>query len=414
MIPTLFGVLLLTFILFNVVGGSPAALVLGKHADAEALEGYDELHGYNKPLFWGRWVPTRAWEDYEASQTVSTNWLVAGGSSKTVDWAFALRPGTPYRLVVRYRLAGGRALCRWGVGEQVLNAAPNGETVRIDLKTPPDETCEQMLLTVEGTDALQIESLKIRRRVERPWDSQFLHFIGAALRFDFGESAETHERVLTLLKQGIGPSLCLTIPIFIGGLVMALGMALLCAWFRDRWVDRLIIVAATVLMSVNYIIWIVAGQYLLGFRLGWFPIWGFESWRYLLLPVSIGIFTGLGRDVRFYRAMLLDELYRDYVRTAKAKGAGGARILLYHVLRNALIPIITNASLALPFLFMGSLLLESFFGIPGLGGLSINAINSSDLNVVKAVVFIGALLYVVVNLLTDICYAWADPRVRLR
>jgi len=160
-------------------------------------------------------------------------------------------------------------------------------------------------------------------------------------------------------------------------------------------------------------VWVLAGQFLLAFKLRLFPIWGFESAVYVALPVIIGIVSGLGRDVRFFRAAILDEVYKPYVRTAKAKGLSDARVMLGHVLRNSLIPIVTYVSLSIPFLFTGSLLLESFFGIPGLGSVSLNAIHSSDMTVVRAVVILGALLYQAVTLLTDLCYAFLDPRVRL-
>ncbi|MCB1102266.1 MAG: ABC transporter permease, partial [Kiritimatiellae bacterium] len=137
------------------------------------------------------------------------------------------------------------------------------------------------------------------------------------------------------------------------------------------------------------------------------------SLPYLLLPVGIGILHGLGSNVRFYRAVMLDELYRDYVCSARAKGCGESRVLFHHVLRNAWIPVITNLMLSIPFLYTGSLLLESFFGIPGLGYLSVNAIHSADVDVVRAVVLIGSFLYLLSNLTADLLYAWVDPRVRL-
>ena len=165
-------------------------------------------------------------------------------------------------------------------------------------------------------------------------------------------------------------------------------------------------------MSVNYVVWILLGQFLLGFKWPVFPIWGYESVYYLVLPVIIGVVSTLGMDVRYYRTAILDEVYRPYVRTAISKGVGRGRVLFVHVLRNSLIPIVTYVSLSIPYLFTGSLLLESFFGIPGLGSVSINAINSADMSVVRAVVIFGALIYQVVNLLTDIAYGWLDPRVR--
>ena len=174
-----------------------------------------------------------------------------------------------------------------------------------------------------------------------------------------------------------------------------------------------LVAACVALMSVNYLVWIVIGQYVLAYRLGWFPVWGFESWRNLLLPVGIGVATGLGTNVRFYRTILLEEMHKDYVRTAFAKGLRAERVLFKHVLKNALGPVIVNVALALPYLYTGSLLLESFFGIPGLGYLSLNAIHSADVEVVRAIVLVGALLFTAANVLADVALAWVDPRVKL-
>ena len=190
-------------------------------------------------------------------------------------------------------------------------------------------------------------------------------------------------------------------------------LGLLCAAKQGGVWDRGVLGFSTLLMSINYVVWILLGQFLLGFRWPLFPLWGYESAYYLVLPVIIGVISSLGSDVRFYRAVMLDEIYKPYVRTALAKGISRRRILFGHVLRNSLIPVVTYISLSIPYLFTGSLLLESFFGIPGLGSVSINAINSADLSVVRAVVIFGALIYQLVNLLTDLAYGWLDPRVRL-
>ena len=222
------------------------------------------------------------------------------------------------------------------------------------------------------------------------------------------------EPVVDILKRGVGPSLSLTVPILIGGTVVGLLLAFVAAAWRGRFPDKMILFCSTVLMSVNYVVWVLAGQFLLSYKLGLFPIWGYRSWFYLALPVLIGVVSSLGVDVRFFRMAILDELYKPYVLTARAKGLSGAAILVKHVLRNALIPIVTYISLAIPYLFTGSLLLESFFGIPGLGSVSINAIHSADMAVVRAVVVLGALLYQFVNLVTDLAYAALDPRVRFQ
>ena len=245
------------------------------------------------------------------------------------------------------------------------------------------------------------------------FDSQLFRFVGDLCRGDFGYSIENQEPVVEVLKRGVGPSLSLTVPILLGCVAVGLMLAMLSAHFRGRAVDKAVLVGSTVLMSVNYVVWVLAGQFFLSYKAGLFPVWGYEGAFYLALPVLIGIMSSMGTDVRFFRTAILDELYRPYVLTARAKGLSRAEVMLRHVLPNALIPIVTYVSLSIPGLFVGSLLLESFFGIPGLGSVSINAIHSSDMAVVRTVVVLGALLYQFVNLVTDLVYGLIDPRVRL-
>lgn len=303
-IPTTFGILLLAFVLFNVVGGSPAEVVLGKNATAEAVAAFNRKWGYDKPL-------------------------LIGDSSR-----------------------GG-------------------------------------------------------------WlDSQFFNFIGGVCKGDFGYSVEHQEPVVEVLKRGVGPSLSLTVPVLVGSIALGLLFASLAAAFRGGWADRAVLVVSAVLMSVNYVVWVLAGQFFLSYRAGLFPVWGYESAFYLVLPVLIGIASSLGADVRFFRTAILDEVYRPYVLTARAKGLSPRQVMIGHVLPNALIPVVTYVSLSIPGLFTGSLLLESFFGIPGLGSVAINAIHSADMAVVRAVVVLGSLLYQFVNLATDLLYAALDPRLK--
>lgn len=246
-----------------------------------------------------------------------------------------------------------------------------------------------------------------------PFDSQLFNFVGDLCRGDFGYSIENQEPVIEVLRRGVGPSLSLTVPILVGCMALGLMLAMLAAHFRGRAVDKAVLVGSTVLMSVNYVVWVLAGQFFLSYKAGLFPVWGYESAVYLVLPVMIGVLSSIGTDVRFFRTAILDELYRPYVLTARAKGLSRPAVMLRHVLPNALIPIVTYVSLSIPGLFAGSLLLESFFGIPGLGSVSINAIHSSDMAVVRTVVVLGAILYQFVNLVTDLVYGLVDPRVRL-
>jgi peptide/nickel transport system permease protein len=174
---------------------------------------------------------------------------------------------------------------------------------------------------------------------------------------------------------------------------------------------------SVLLMSVTFLVYIIGGQFLLAKLLRWFPLAGFQEGfgglRFVMLPALIGIFAGLGGNVRFYRTVMLDEMNRDYVRTALAKGVAGSRILFVHVLKNAAVPILTSFVLALPFVVTGNLLLESFFGIPGIGTYMVDAINGQDFAVIRALVFLGTILYILGAILTDLSYALVDPRVRL-
>ncbi|MDD5679142.1 MAG: ABC transporter permease subunit [Kiritimatiellae bacterium] len=477
MIPTVFGVIVITFILFNIVGGSPAAMTLGKNISPKALEEFDEQRGFNKPLLLGRWSATRAYEDttfdrnagpwrqvkgvtYTAPRRREPGLItLAPGNDFCVPLAFKLKPQTTYQWVLKYRLRSGTAAFQavdssqavlanrgyttnlaWrpfertvpasqpgdGTGGKPAVAAAGGlerqirllttnsawQTVKIPFTAGVDPAALKLTLHAGG-GPLEICALKLRRRNANWFDTQFVFYLSQIARFDFGKSNFTNQRVSQMLKDGIVPSLCLAVPIFIVELVVTVSIALLCAFFRNTWMDRLIVVIAVVLMSVNYIVWIVFGQYLLGYCWGWFPLWGFESWTFLLLPVLIGVVSGLGGSVRFYRTIMLDEMYRDYVRTAFAKGVSRPGVLFKHVLKNGMIPILTNVVIAIPFLYTGNLLLEGFFGIPGLGNMMINAVNTSDVDVIRAIVLIGSILYVIANLMTDLCYALFDPRVKL-
>jgi peptide/nickel transport system permease protein len=238
------------------------------------------------------------------------------------------------------------------------------------------------------------------------------------ITFDFGRSDNGDEPIAKRLREGAGPSLSLTLPLFVLGLVLGIGIALVAAFFRETYIDRAVLLACVVTMSVAGLLFIIGGQFLLSLLLKWFPISGFDPnaaviARFLALPVLIGLVMGFGPDVRLYRTVFLEEMNRDYVRTARAKGAGDARVMLAHVLRNALIPILTNVVMAIPFLFTGALLLESFFGIPGLGSLTVDALNGNDFAMLRTMVYLGALAFIVGQMLTDVSYAIADPRVRL-
>ncbi len=297
-IPIVFGVLLLTFVLFTLVGGDISLEIAGKNATPETIEEIREEYGFNKPLFLS-------------------------------------------------------------------------------------------------------------------WDSQFINHFKSALTFDFGRALD-REPVLDKIKRGVGPSLALTVPMFFGVVIISVSLALVVAFVRGTVWDMLVVLICVAGMSIPYLSFILFGQYFLAYKWGLFPVFfspDLAMASYVALPVLIGIVTGLGGNLRFYRTVMLDEMRNDYVRTAFAKGLNTRRVLFKHVLKNAMIPIITRVVLAIPFLFLGSLLLERFFGIPGLGYLMVEAIGSRDYFVINAMTYISAILFVIFNVITDICYALVDPRV---
>lgn len=237
------------------------------------------------------------------------------------------------------------------------------------------------------------------------------------LVFDFGIS-DTGRDIGQAIQERAWPSLQLAIPEFILGLMVNIGVALLFVFFRDSYIDRFGIFLSVVLISISALFFIIGGQYIIAKVLRWLPISGYMggvgSLKFIALPVLVSIIAGLGAGTRWYRTLFLEEIHKDYVRTARAKGLSEIVILWNYVLKNALIPILTGVVAVLPLLFMGSLLLESFFGIPGLGSYTVDAIREQDFAIVRSMVFLGTVLYILGLLLTDIAYAWVDPRVRLQ
>ena len=268
--------------------------------------------------------------------------------------------------------------------------------------------------TAETIDEIR-EEYGLNKPLFLSWDSQFINHFKNALTFNFGR-ARDREPVIDKIKRGVGPSLALTVPMFFGVVIISVSLSLIIAFVRGSVWDVSAVVICVGGMSIPYLSFILFGQYFLAYKWGLFPIFfspDLTMAQNVALPVLIGIAAGLGGNVRFYRTVMLDEMRSDYVRTAFAKGLTTRCVLFKHVLKNAMIPIITRVVLAIPFLFLGSLLLERFFGIPGLGYLMAEAIGSRDYFVISAMTYISAILFVVFNLITDICYSLADPRVCL-
>ncbi len=233
--------------------------------------------------------------------------------------------------------------------------------------------------------------------------------------FDFGRSDQGRDIGYDISTR-MWPSLAIALPVFLMGLAAYLTFALLMAFFRATYVDFWGVVACVAMMSISGLFYIIGGQYLIGKLLSIVPISGYDGGtdavKFLALPVIIGVVGGIGANTRWYRTIFLEEIGKDYVRTARAKGLSEPRVLFRHVLQNAMIPILTGVVAVIPLLFMGSLVAEAFFGIPGLGSYTIDAINSQDFAIVRAMVFLGSVLYIIGLICTDISYTLVDPRVR--
>ena len=252
--------------------------------------------------------------------------------------------------------------------------------------------------------------------MERLTDTLFVDKSLGLFAFDFG-MADDGRDIAREIGHRMWPSLAIALPTFLVGLLCYVSFALLLAFFRNTALDTGGVILCVALMSISGLFYVIGGQYLMGKLWHWFPIsgWqpGLQAWKFLFMPVVVGLVAGIGDSTRFYRALFLEEMGKDYVRTARAKGLSDLRVLFRHVLGNAMIPILTGVVVVIPRLFLGSLIIESFFGIPGLGSYTIDAIQAQDFAIVRSMVFLGSVLYIIGLMLTDISYTLVDPRVRL-
>lgn len=234
--------------------------------------------------------------------------------------------------------------------------------------------------------------------------------------FNFGQADDGRD-ITQEIESRMLPSIAIALPVFVLGLIVYIAFALLMVFFRTTYIDFWGVVFCVAVMSISSLFYIIAGQFLISKLWHLVPISGYEggldAGKFLLLPVVIGIIGSAGSNIRWYRTIFLEEINKEYVRTARAKGLSERLVLFRHVLKNAMIPILTGAVVVVPLLFLGSLLVESFFGIPGLGSYTIDAINSQDFAIVRAMVFLGSVLYIIGLVLTDISYTLVDPRIHL-
>ena len=266
----------------------------------------------------------------------------------------------------------------------------------------------------------QVAAISAQLGLDKPWYVQLGIYLKQIVTFDWGRSWATNESVANLFATRLPATLTVMIPILILDTVVALPIAMLVAYRRGSLSDRATMIITTVALSISFLVYIIVGQYLFGFQLGWFPVqgWSDSVWTNLVtyapLPVFLAMLVGVAPQTRLYRTFLLDELSHDYVRTARAKGMTEDTVLFKHVLRNAMIPILTNIGFALPGIFVGSFLIEVFFSIPGLGREVLLAVNRSDYPVIQATTVYLAMLTMVINLATDLLYKVVDPRVVLK
>jgi len=295
------------------------------------------------------------------------------------------------------------------------------------VNTPDDMA--RMQLGVKRVTPEAIQKWKADRGLDKPlfWNAQaagastftntiFFEKSIKLFAFDFGR-AEDNRDIATEIRARMGPSLALAVPVFLVGLAVNITFALGMAFFRATYLDFWGVILCVAMMSISSLFYIIGGQYLISKLWHLVPISGYaggaDAVKFLVLPVLVGVIGGVGAGSRWYRTLFLEEMGKDYVRTARAKGLAESVVMFRHVLKNALIPILTGVVVVIPLLFMGSLITESFFGIPGLGSYTIDAIQAQDFAVVRVMVFVGSVLYIVGLLLTDIAYTLVDPRVRL-
>jgi peptide/nickel transport system permease protein len=277
-----------------------------------------------------------------------------------------------------------------------------------------------VILAGQNAPPEQIQAIRDHLGLDRAWYVQLAIYLKGIVTLDWGRSFATNESVGHIFTTRLPATLTVMVPILILDTLLALPIAMWVAYRRGSLGDRAIMVISTLALSISFLVYIIVGQYVFGFELGWFPVQGWSDsvvtnlLTYVPLPVLLAVMVGIAPQTRLYRTFFLDELGHDYVRTARAKGMTESTVLFHHVLRNAMVPILTNIGLALPGIFVGSFLIEVFFSIPGLGREVILAVNRSDYPVIQALTVYLAMLTMLINLGVDLLYKVVDPRVVLK
>lgn len=417
------GVIILTFALFRLSSGDPAAAMLGKNPQPRELEDLRTSIGCDKPLFWGKWRRTELFCAGNFTEQKEMPGIKLSGTYSFKNQHLALGKDGKIIFPRNFKIENTELASRIKFrGKIKINGKDFTSQQETEILVPVENTLETIEIISPDGNA-EIAEVNFLRKNESPFDSQFLSSIKEIVWinadfpylkvFDFGRTLVTKEPVSRVLWRGLWPSLLLMLPIFFGEMVIGIILALISTALRNSITDRVIVLLSVAGMSISFLVLIIAAQWYLGYYFNIFPVCGWGSITFLFLPVITGIVSGLGGSVRFYRTVFLNELNKEYLRTAVAKGCSPYSVYSKHLLKNAMIPILTRVATTLPFLFTGSLLLESFFLIPGLGYAGVNALMNADIQMLKALVIISAFLFIFINLATDIAYAWADPRIRI-
>ncbi len=423
-VPIVIGVNLITFVLFFFVNTPEdmARAHLGvKRVTEEQISHWKREHGYQYPYFYND-----GWSEIEVRRVSGDEVSLHLPSRQAGAYRLRVEVPSPDRGALDVKAATdetARLLFPGGAGgdsfrvdlaDRSQRAIPfrlepvQGEYHDLDLSFRPSEAAPLAVVRLDFRENLSL--------LEGLTETIFWNKSVRLLFFRFGIS-DDGRNIGNEIRKRIRPSLAVTIPIFIIGLFLDITLAGILAFYRGTYLDFWGVVTCVVMMSVSILFYVIGGQWLLGKTLRLVPVSGYDTGLYaakfVVLPVVIGIIGGVGNGVRWYRTIYLEEMGKDYVRTARAKGLPESVVLYKHTLKNAMIPILTGVVVTIPFLFIGSLVLESFFAIPGMGSFTLEAIQRQDFAIVQAMVFLGSVLYIAGLMLTDISYTLVDPRIRL-
>ena len=422
-IPTLIGVNILVFLLFFILNtpDDMAKAHLGeKRVTPEAIDNWKEEHSLNLPMFYNRgWTKVDGMDGMNDKKTDFE--LAAKGEYRIIIKAPELTKKLKEKLKRKVSISFADKdgieispklnldnICPKYEHETIINFTNNSEKNTL--------SCLFYLNEKSAKHQFKIEYKKSIGFMASITDTIFVKRSLKMLFFQYGKSDEG-QVIAEEIGERMLPSLVITIPALLIGAFINIIFAMLLAINRGNQIDNSGTILCVVLMSISALFFIIGGQWFFGSVLKLVPVSGFDmdsySIRFLILPVSIIVMAGMGASTRFYRTLFLEEINKQYIKTARAKGLAESKVMFVHLLKNALIPILTGLVVQLPFLFVGSLLIENFFAIPGMGSFTVQAIKAQDFASVQAMVSLGSFMYIIGLLLTDISYVWADPRVKL-